>query len=260
MAKRNPRNKGLQGNDLIKLKYNYLIDQGIPAKYARKFRKNSWDKIDQAIKLKSGGMLEKVSLPPKQQKIKTKGRREKKPKTKEIPDGYHWRKGYTRNGKWIPGSIVKNPTRKPREPISTGSEYPKMMIFWKDQTDEVDGSSITKSINQNKRKSINYLKTDINGSGSTPGYFDQAYGQIGKAEIEIAFNREEEEHYIRMYAGWTLIYNDIPQYKELLAVVASLGVYIYQPWQKKATANAIITTAQILNEKIGDKLQNDINV
>ena len=72
MAKRNPRNKGLQGNDLIKLKYDYLTSNGIPAKYARKFRKNSWDKIDQAIKLKRGGMLDQVPLPPKQKKIKTK--------------------------------------------------------------------------------------------------------------------------------------------------------------------------------------------
>ena len=202
---------------------------------------------------KRRGMLDKVALPPKQAKIKTRGKREKKkePKKEEIPPGYHWRKGYSRNGKWIEGGLVRNPTRKPKEIINP---YPRMLTFWKDQTENIGGDAIQSAIRKNSRENMNTLRGDIRDNYETKA------GEIGMARTEIAYSPGEEQAYIQRYTseGWTLIYNDIPRYKQLLTVIATLGSFVYQPWQKQDIARMIATIASEINPTVGEKLSNDL--
>lgn len=251
MARINPRNNGLKGNDLIKFKYQYLTDRGIDPKYARKFRKQSWENIDQAIEIKKAGLLNQVALPPKQAKIKTKGKRDKQPKN--IEPGYHWRKGYFRNGKWIEGRQVKNPTAKEKKPRQSFS-YPKLLIFWRDQTEQVDGQSLLQAVRQSERMRMDKLIQEIKKS------FNTKEGSIGKVVVEIAHNQGEEIAFINKYANYTLIYSDIPRYKPLLTILASLGVYIYQPNDKQNTAQEIALMSAEINSQVGRKLLNDLGL
>ena len=253
MPRKDPRNHGLTGNDLLKYKYNYLIQRGIEPKYARKLRKNSWDKVENAIDLSRAGMQHQISLNPKQAAIKTKGAR-----GKAAPDGYHWRAGfYNKKGTFIEPALVKNPTRQAAAPPAI---YPKLMIFWKDQAQEIEGKKVITEVNKSLRNNINYLKTDINGSGNTPGYLEQNFGEIGKAETQIAYSQVDEQHFLNEYAGWTVIYNDIPKYKALLAVIATLGRYIYEPWRKQQAAGEIALAAEEINPTVGQKLLRDLNL
>lgn len=253
MAKRNdPRNHGLKGNDLIKFKYNYLVDRGIEPKYARKLRKNNWDKIETALDLSRQGMQHQIKLPAKQAAIKTKGAR------KKAPDGYHYRAGYfTKTGKFVEPAYVKNPVRQPQAPPAV---YPILMIFWKDQAQEINGKQVITEINKSGRRSMQYLRVDMKGSGNTPGYLDQNFGEIGKAEVQIAYSQIDAEHFLREYAGWTVIYSDVPNYKKLLAVIATLGRFIYEPWRKNDVAGNIAIAAEEINPAVGQKLLNDLGI
>jgi hypothetical protein len=252
MPKKDPRNKGKTGNDLIKLKYKYIIDMGVPPKYAQQYRKNSWDKIEGLIDFYKRGELDIVSLNPKLKKRKTKGRREEQPQN--IKEGYHWRKGYkTKTGKWVPGRQVKNPTREPK----IISEYPKLLIFWKDQTEKVDGGNVLLAIKQANRNNIQNLIKDMVGKDGT---YTEKGGSIGKVIVEIANNLEEEQALINKYLDYTLIYNDIPKFKPLLNVLATLGNYIYQKEDKVNSAQEIGLMANMINAKIGNKLLNDIGL
>jgi hypothetical protein len=255
MAKKDPRHKGKTGQDLINYKYQYIIDHGVPPKYAQQYRKNSWDKIEGLIQFYKQGELDLVSLNPKLKKRKTKGPNKAQPKN--ITPGYHWRKGYTtKTGKWVPGREVKNPTRRTPEP-KQGTEYPKIMVFYKDQTEQVDGLNVLQSVKKADRDNIKNL---INGMVGTNGTYTDKGGSIGKVLVEIANSLQEENALINKNPGYTLIYNDIPKYKPLLNVLATLGEYIYQKEDKISTAQEIGLTASLINPKVGNKLLNDIGL
>jgi hypothetical protein len=275
MPKKNPRNNGLSGSPLHKLKYNYLRDRGVPSTYATQFRKNDWDKIDQVIDLYEKGAISQVTIKNKKlkerekrnqskkaavKKPKEKPRKEtKKPSPKRVkvdppqapPKGYHWR-FYKRSGEW---GLAKNPP--PRDSVEITPDFPKVLVFWRDQTGDIDGEEILKAIRSNNRKGIKYLLTDIKG-GKGEGYYDQDWGHIGAIKTHIAKNEREVQAYLSLYAGWTLIYADYPRYKSLLSVLATIGVYIYESDKKKDAGNLIALNVRKINPELGKQLLNDV--
>lgn len=279
MTKKDPRSKGLTGEPLIKEKYHYLRDRGVPSDIAKSARKRTWDFIDETIALVEKGMTKNISVPSyyktsktvqrqtgkkqpkaKKQPAKKQTGRKKKPAAKKTknktpkgykkaPEGYYYRY-YKKSGKY---GLVKYPeTRQPKEDSGC---YPRLMVFYQEVV-ETDGASIQSHLRKMSQRSIPYLKREINGGKFGAGWMSQDGMYIGRVRTEFAENPEQMERNLNKYPDWLLLYNDCPDPRKLLAVIATIGKYVYEPEKKESAVETLLSTTHAIDPEAGNELDN----
>jgi hypothetical protein len=249
-------------NEILRERYKKLRKAGVSVPLAKKYRKYTDETIQNVIDMVNAGMGEQLSVPdyykPKRQPKKEEpkkqpGKRKKDPPRQapqEPPPGYHYAY-YKKSGKFV---LRKNPTRKKsgggvvKERII---EFPRLMVFMKDQTDRIDNGEYLKTFAYNLGKTIGELKEEIKEQLYEDG------GAIGRTKIFVVSGEKERESYLREYSNWALIYDDVPTYKDMLAVIDSISTGNYEGWRKQAYKEELIFSVEEINPKIFQRLNND---
>lgn len=284
MPKKDPRDKGLTGEARIRNRYHYLLEHGVPSDIAKSARKRKWDVIEETIKMVKSGMAKNISVPKYYATSQTKARKAGKPeppkkkpaakkkpvkktpaakkkktaakKTKnQIPKGYSKPpagKYYAKNHKTGEYFLKSFPQKKE---IPVSDCYPRMQVFYEEVVETPDGEAISSHLRKMNNRSVKYLRAEINGGKGT-GWMNQDGVYVGRVRIEIAETKEQMESNLSKYSGWTVLYNDCPDPKKLLAVIAVLGKYVYEIDRKEDAVNTLISTAEVLDPQAGSELNN----
>ena len=92
-----------------------------------------------------------------------------------------------------------------------------------------------------------------------PGWMDQKGIFVGRTRLEISNNEKQTESLIAKYNGWVLLYANCPNPKKLMALIATLGKYLYEIDRKENAVDTLISTAHELDPESGRELDNLIN-
>lgn len=144
--------------------------------------------------------------------------------------------------------------QKAKEQKTSHSGGLKLLILWKDVTDNVGDEFLGDVLQDNQYKVYGDLVED------SKFFMNQTFGEIGQY-TNLLIREDELNNTLRMYPGWTKVYfGNGKQYQKLLTKINFMMLALYQDYTKYLFMTDVIDKMSIINMKTAKRLAKDFDI